>query len=302
MVILAIAAALLQGSPLAPTELQQLQVDTVTTILPGAMVPGSVVIYRAVVHATEAGVPVRLRVEATRIGESEPRASGSSEPALDGETAELSLSTAYPGLYAWRAWCELVSSGADSEGIEFNSEEDLPDFEIQGSNWTPFAPASLQQLRRDGSSIWLGGESTDSTVDFEGVVNCPSIGAHECTIELELRPLGTPFSHQPTQLSDAFISAPGATRLRLENLAGAYHWQLRTRCQTGAFSAWKPFGNNSEEEADFLASGSPPVEAPPPAKDRSSDSGGGCSSSAPRPGALSWLLALLAAGWRRPVA
>jgi hypothetical protein len=74
-------------------------------------------------------------------------------------------------------------------------------------------------------------------------------------LEVELEPLGSPFTNVATQVGD-FVPAATSSTLTSVHATGlmnktGYRWQARSCDNTGRCSAWLPFGNNADTVADF---------------------------------------------------
>ncbi|HEX9485986.1 MAG TPA: hypothetical protein VF976_02885, partial [Gemmatimonadales bacterium] len=127
----------------------------------------------------------------------------------------------------------------------------------------PSGPASLAQLRSDSlTAVPLGGSTDQSTVVLRGVLSDPD-PADSLRLEVEVQPLGTAFTGLATATGErvadgqpGFVAVPG-----LANNT-AYHWQARTRDQTGRAGDWTAFGGNPESAADFSTSFPVPPNAP----------------------------------------
>jgi hypothetical protein len=129
----------------------------------------------------------------------------------------------------------------------------------------PAAPQALGQFRQDGStSIPVGGTTTEDAVTFKGRIADPN-PQDAVRLEIELEPLGSPFTGTATHSSDLVpmngngvnVSVPAGGLLQT-----GYHWQARTCDRTGRCSAWLSFGLNAESDADFTVA-VPPSGAPP---------------------------------------
>ncbi len=141
-------------------------------------------------------------------------------------------------------WIEATSAGAGQTGA----------FALAVSRpRPPTAAASLAQLRKDSVTVIPAGGGTDqATVVLRGVLTDPD-ATDSLRLEVEVRPVGTPFTGVPTQMGGrvasgqpGFVVVPG-----LANNTG-YHWQARVTDQTGrASSTWTAFGANPESAPDF---------------------------------------------------
>jgi hypothetical protein len=116
----------------------------------------------------------------------------------------------------------------------------------------PSAPASLAQFRSDGSTpVATGSTVPERSLVFTGVVEDVDVG-DALRLEVEVQPVGQPFTGMPTGSSVAVSSGQTAAA----TIAGlpddvAYHWQARTTDQAGRSSTWVAFGANDETEPDF---------------------------------------------------
>src|SRR6266576_651110 len=115
----------------------------------------------------------------------------------------------------------------------------------------PTGPTTLAQLRTDSvTSVPVGGSTDQAGIVLRGVVSDPDL-SDTLRLEVEVQPVGTPFSGVATAASgrlpvgvSAFVAVVG-----LANNT-AYHWQARTVDQTGRASAWTAFGANAETDGD----------------------------------------------------
>jgi hypothetical protein len=119
----------------------------------------------------------------------------------------------------------------------------------------PTPPQGLGQFRANGNtSISVGDPTPDNEVVFQGKVDDPN-NADLVRLEVELEPLGSPFTGVATHASD-WVAASGAgtqTSARATGLTNntGYRWQARTCDNTGRCSVWLQFGNNADTAADF---------------------------------------------------
>lgn len=97
--------------------------------------------------------------------------------------------------------------------------------------------------------IALGRRAMIDTVRFSTPVNDNE--NDDSILEIEVRPLGTPFSGVPTAAT-SWIADDGTASLDIPLAMGAHHWQYRLIDATLEVGAWIPFGGNAEEEADFI--------------------------------------------------
>jgi hypothetical protein len=128
----------------------------------------------------------------------------------------------------------------------------------------PSAPQALGQFHKDGvTAIPVGGTTPEDGVVFKGTISDPNAG-DDVRLEIELEPLGSPFTNARTHQS-GFVSAAGGSVAVAANAVGlsntGYRWQARTCDRTGRCSAWLQFGN-PEPAADFTVM-VPPLGTPP---------------------------------------
>jgi hypothetical protein len=131
----------------------------------------------------------------------------------------------------------------------------------------PPPPQGLGQFRKDGvTPIGIGGTTPDDEAVFKGTVSDPN-AADSVRLEVEIEPLGSPFTDVRTHQSLFVAASRGSVIVTVG--AGvtnntAYHWQARSCDRTGRCSAWLKFGGNSESAADFTVSAPPPPPPSPP--------------------------------------
>ncbi len=116
----------------------------------------------------------------------------------------------------------------------------------------PAAPGSPAQLRTDSvTPVPVGGSTDQAGIVLGGVVSDPDL-SDTLRLEVEVQPVGTPFTGVATGTSDG-VAAGAAAFVAVTGLANntAYHWQARTLDQTRRASAWIAFGANPETDADF---------------------------------------------------
>jgi hypothetical protein len=155
------------------------------------------------------------------------------------------------GSYHWQARA-VDSAGAASNWVSFGGNpETAADFSILlGVNLPPGLPGSLGQFKGDGiTSIGVGLSTNEMEVILRGTATDPE--GNPCKIEVEVRPITTPFSGTPTAGSGSVPSGSAAS-LTLSGLAnGSYHWRARAMDESGATSSWISFGGNGDGSADF---------------------------------------------------
>jgi hypothetical protein len=126
----------------------------------------------------------------------------------------------------------------------------------------PTPPQGIGQFRSNGNTTINVGDATPETeVVFKGRVDDPN-ASEQVRFEVELEPLGAPFTGAATHVS-VYVSASGGAVLTSVHATGlsnntAYHWQARACDNTSRCSAWLPFGNNADNAADFQVALPPP--------------------------------------------
>jgi hypothetical protein len=129
----------------------------------------------------------------------------------------------------------------------------------------PIAPQGLGQFRQNGTtSIPVGGTTPEDAVIFTGRIADPN-PQDAVRLEIELEPLGSPFTGTATHSSD--LVPMNGSGVNVSVPAGGlqqtgYHWQARTCDRTGRCSAWLSFGLNAESDADFTVAVPPGPTAP----------------------------------------
>ncbi|HVH10601.1 MAG TPA: hypothetical protein VM736_12470, partial [Gemmatimonadales bacterium] len=127
----------------------------------------------------------------------------------------------------------------------------------------PNAPGSLAQLRSDSTTAVAPGASIDQTsIVLRAVLTDPDAW-DTLALEVEVEPAATPFTGTTSATSGRVASGVRAY-VALAGLANntAFHWQARTRDQTGRVSAWAPFGTGGSGAADFATAVPTPPNPP----------------------------------------
>ncbi|MDD5251574.1 MAG: hypothetical protein PHT12_02980 [Patescibacteria group bacterium] len=118
--------------------------------------------------------------------------------------------------------------------------------------WNP-APAfsGLGQFKADKTTVIAEGESTDEkTITFKASVSSPE--GHQVGLQVEAKPIGTPFDGSGTLLSD-LVPSGSTTSVTSGNLVdGQYHWRARAVDDIGRESGWNEFG--AAGNTDFIVS------------------------------------------------
>ncbi|MDH3457591.1 MAG: hypothetical protein OER90_12205, partial [Gemmatimonadota bacterium] len=140
-------------------------------------------------------------------------------------------------------WIQATSSAARQTGA-FTLDVTAPR--------APNAPTQLAQLLADSTTpVVVGGVVSGTSLVLAGTVS--DIDTTDLLrLEVEVRPVGTPFANTATS-SSLPIGSGERSFIVLPPLSDDvdYHWQARTRDETGRTSAWVPFGTNAEAETDF---------------------------------------------------
>lgn len=100
------------------------------------------------------------------------------------------------------------------------------------------------------NNIPVGGSTNEAQITLRGTV---SASTGTLGMDVEHKPIGTPFSNTPT--ASSATTSPSGTQIAL-NVTGltsgtAYHWQARATSSASGPSAWVSFGANSEAATDF---------------------------------------------------
>lgn len=117
---------------------------------------------------------------------------------------------------------------------------------------TGFGLTALFQLQADSATtIPAGGPATGSSVVMSAVLE-DSDATATLQLDIEVQPVGTPFSGHPTSQSDAASSGTRAYAVAsgLTNNT-SYHWQARVADQKGDSTAWQAYGGSGEPIVDF---------------------------------------------------
>lgn len=274
-----------------PTGLQQRNAD-LTVIPPGGTAIGSTVVFRGYPASVNANLAT-LRVEVKLAGQPFNGSYVESAPVPILQLATVTINGLAAGQHQWRAWAHDLATGLDSQPVEFPGS---PDFVIAGTNQTPDPPASLAQLRSDGTPLPLASSVSDGIVRFRAKLTDPD--EKTLRLEIEVRTLGTPFSGIPTEVSEQVGSGETVT-IQRSGLSGLYHWQARAVDGLGAPSVWVSFGPNGEGDADFHTWSEGPAGPSSGREGRNGDQG--CFGAVPSRGFALWiLLPLLLVLRRRP--
>jgi len=239
--------------PAAPTGAQQLRADGTTVVPTGSTVPDTTVALRAVLGDPDLGAQLRFEVEVRPVGTAfSDVPTDSSDVLASGDQATvvvhgLTQDTDYRWQYRARD-----ETGRTSAWTAFGGNGDGDTDFRTAIPQAPVAPAALAQFRSDATTpVLLGGTVPERTMVFSGTVADPDQG-DLLRMEVEIRPVGVPFTGVPTGSSVQVASGQTAA----VTIAGinddiAYHWQARATDQSGTSSAWVSFGGNVESATDF---------------------------------------------------
>lgn len=133
-------------------------------------------------------------------------------------------------------------------------DPDVKDIYLDFQGVSPVPPTAsisignLGQFKSDATSTILeGGATTEDTIVFGAALQSSS--TDQLQLQIEVQPLSTPFTNQPTATST--FTDPGsfatATVMSLPN--GQYHWQARGTDGQNNVSEWQEFGTAGD--ADF---------------------------------------------------
>jgi len=144
-----------------------------------------------------------------------------------------------------------------------------------------------------GIPIPVEATTTATSIDFRGIVS-RAAGSTAVQLDIEVKPLGTPFSGVPTASATATGggSSPTSIAVSIPLGLGPYHWQARTVSppSTGTISHWMEFGLNATTDPDFTV-----VSVPVSGGGGGGGGGGGCGAT----GLEGILLAIVLGRWGR---
>ena len=238
----------------------QHRADNGTTISPGATIPQGVgVDIGATVTDPDAGDTIRIEVELHPVGTPfTGTANYLSGYVASGSVASISTITGLaPGSYAWQY------RAVDNHGLPTNWVlPGNPDFVVdQAPNQSPHATGGYQKRSDTGAAIAPGATIPQGIgVDIGATVTDPDAG-DTIRIEVELHPVGTPFTGTANYLSGYVAGGSVASIATITGLApGSYAWQYRAVDNHGLPTNWVPPGS-----PDFIVAGDQPVLSVSPA-------------------------------------
>jgi hypothetical protein len=273
------AAATATTIPDAPSLLDQRHTDGVTIIPAGGTTVEDKVILSGFVNDA-GGSPCALEVEVKPMAalfDGAGTVTGSFVPGGSTAMAAVFLSA---DSFHWRSRT-VGSFGLVSGWTLFGSYyggTPSPDFSVLAAmNSVPDAPTYLQQYQRDG----VTGMSPGEALNGPGMVVKATVRDSEygsgLVLEVEVKPVGMPFSNLPSAASFV-VSSGSVAAITLTGLqaGSAYHWQARAIDGAGAASNWVEF-----------------MTVTPSTPSTAGSSGGGCSGSISAPsgsGFIFWAL------------
>jgi hypothetical protein len=241
-------------APNAPTTLGQARSNG-TGILTGATIDIDEVLLSAVVSDPDPGDRLRLQVEVRPVGAPFSGPTDSSGQVPDGGPLQV-LVGPLPNFtsYHWRARA-TDQTGATSAWVAYGGNPDTAtDFRVAVLQF-PDPPKSLEQRQHgDLSPIAVGGAAASDTIVITGVVSDPD-ASQMVQLEVEVEPLGQPFTGQPNYVSP-FVPNHSSAAATIGPLVAntSYHWQARARDTAGRAGAWVSFPispANPETDPDF---------------------------------------------------
>jgi hypothetical protein len=245
--------------------LAQTRTDGTTPIPKGQYTPQGALMLWGRISDPDAGDQIVLQVEVETLGVSfADTATTASDPAPDDALASVTVSGLADNVaYHWQARA-VDQTGRASSWVSYggNAESDA-DFGVDAVADPPAQPASLAQIKSDGTTAIAVGATTDeATVVFRAAVSDPDPG-DSVRLQIERQPVGTAFTGTPTETSTP-VASGGAARVtvtgQLTDLS--YHWQARTLDRGGLLSAWVSFGGNAETQTDYRIEIPAPPNAP----------------------------------------
>ncbi len=239
--------------PTAPASPGQFKADGRTAIAVGGNTDEQTVSFQASVSDPDPGSLLRLQVEVQPIGTAFTDAPSDSSAQVTSGAIATTTATALANKtnYHWQARV-VDESGRTGPWLAFGgNSEAATDFRVEILA-PPAAPTALGQFKSDAATPIGVGQTTDqTTVVFKGSATDSDAG-ELLRLEVEHRPIGTPFSDAATGTSVQVASGAVAV-VTVPGLADnvAYHWQARAVDQTGRAGAWAAFGANDESTTDF---------------------------------------------------
>lgn len=186
-------------------------------------------------------------------------AGGTGGSATHGHGADVFVSSAPDAFLSTRSG----TTGANDThthniDVTYSVESNLPPYlnaivAKKGVNQSPNTPTSLAQKKTDLSTLGVGDWTDETSVVFSGSVSDPD---NPDTLELcvEVQPITSSFTNSDTACGTgvSYTGSAVTASVTIGGLANTteYHWQARTRDQSGEYSAWISFGGNAENARD----------------------------------------------------
>ena len=243
-------------NPNLPDSLDQRFSDSVTSVPIGGAVAQNSLLFRGVISDPDAWDTLRLQVEVQPVGTNFTGLAVTGPPVPNGQPGWVNVTGLSDNTsYHWRARTidQTGRSTANWQSFGGNAEADA-DFTVTVPH-PPNPCTALGQFETDGvTTIATGGTVDTDLVVLKCTVTDPDPG-DQLRIQVEVQPVGTPFTDSPTDSSDV-VSSGGIAQVEVGPLANAttFHWQARASDQTGRTSGWTSYGGNSESATDFAVS------------------------------------------------
>jgi hypothetical protein len=234
--------------PDKPSALDQRLNDSVTSVPIGATVNQTSILLRAAASDPDLGDSLHLEAEVRPVAVAFSGSNVAPGPTVaNGQPAWARAS----GLTDKTAYHWRVRVG-DNTG-RFSNWDSLPgatDFVVNVPH-PPSPPTSPAQSKPDGTGINVGATADTDVVVLSATVSDSDAG-DLVRLQVEVKPIGTAFSNTPTDSSALVANGTIAQIKRQFGNNTNYHWQARTKDQSGLTSpTWTRFGNNAESATDF---------------------------------------------------
>jgi hypothetical protein len=245
--------------------LTQLRGDSITAIPTGGVSADSTIVLRGTASDPDGGDSLRLEVEVRPVDAAftgAATATGAFVPAGGRAVARVSALSDNTA-YHWRARVTDQTGRASAWTDYGGNPESAADLSM-AVNDGPTAPTGLGQFKSDSlAPMAVGGMTDEATAVFRAIVLDPDPG-DSLRLDVEVRPLGTPFNGVPT--ASSVLVASGA--VAFATVAGLgnqteYHWHARAMDRSGRAGPWSAFGDNDEGSADFHISVAQAPSLPP---------------------------------------
>ncbi len=122
------------------------------------------------------------------------------------------------------------------------------------SNTAPNDPLILSQKKTDDTNLTVGQWVSDTSIKFTATAD-DADETDTLYLCVEADHISTAFSNTEDECGEgvAFSGTEVSVSVTLNDLDDAqeYHWQVRIKDASGAYSAWVSYGNNQESDRDF---------------------------------------------------